>query len=139
MAISGEYIWNLPPTLPSSATTPATTDWKALVATRWAEMLGYTPKTLMPLLASITVPTSSSALTGSTDAEKLLRPGYYPKIDTSGPSPKVVVMADGMFPNIINHRGEFRSPDGVLGLPEQNEFGGGDASNSVIPITDPAI
>lgn len=128
MAIQGDYIWDVTKYNPS--TTLGTVDWKERVAVRWAEMLGYTPATLKPLLSGLSEPAAGAALDGTTDVEKLLRPGYYPKIVSGA----VTVMADGLFPNIINHRGEFRSPDGILGLPEINEFEGKGKS-----ITDPAV
>lgn len=132
MAIKGDYIWD-PAKYPvggtPSAYTPGTgaatvppVDWDERVAIRWAEMLGYTPQTFKPIVAA-------SSLTDD-DKQDLLRPGFYPKM-VSGALTK---MDEGMFPNIINHRGEFRSPDGVLGLPERNEFGGESQS-----ITDPAV
>lgn len=121
MAIPGDFIWDV--SKYKVSTTPATVDWKARVATRWAEMLGYTPETLKPLISL-----------SDGDCQKLLTPGYYPKIVSGA----VTVMADGTFPNIINHKGEFRSPDGVLGLPEQNEFGNG-LSGSLVANPDPAV
>lgn len=130
MAIKGEYIWseaidkygdNLK-TSTSNFTQPAT-DWDERVATRWAEMMGYSNVALFKAVVA------GSGLSDD-DKKKLLQPGYYPKLAAG----KVTVMADGLFPNIINHRGEFRSPDGVLGLPERNEFGGEGES-----ITDPAV
>ena len=136
MAIKGDYIWgetidtygdNLKTA--TSNFTKTATDWDERVAVRWAEMLGY---------RNIAVFKAVVAASGLSDAnkKKLLQPGYYPKMAAG----KVTVMADGMFPNIINHNGEFRSPDGVLGLPEVNEFGGGDATNhTATPITDPAV
>lgn len=123
MAISGDYIWDVDkytPDIPS--TLPVSPNWKKRAAIRWAEMLGYnTPVGLTALEAM---------MPSDADCMKLLQPGYYPKIVSGA----VTVMADGMFPNIINHNGEIRSPDGVLGLPERNEFGGESQS-----ITDPAI
>lgn len=135
MAIQGDYIWDTSKyqigdpakgsTFDLTGTADVsgsgiTTDWDERVAVRWSEMLGYTPQTFKPLVAGLS----------QADKENLLRPGYYPEISGGA----VVVKADGMFPNIINHRGEFRSPDGVLGLPELNEFAGAAKS-----IADPAV
>lgn len=122
MAIPGDFIWDVSKYKISSTTKPAT-DWKERVAVRWAEMLGYTPETLKPLISL-----------SDADCQKLLTPGYYPKMVSGA----VTVMSDGTFPNIINHKGEFRSPDGVLGLPEQNEFGNG-SSGSLVGVPDPAV
>lgn len=123
MAISGDYIWDVGKyAIPSASLVKPNVDWQERAAVRWAEMLGYSSPSGIAALKAI--------MPKDADCMKLLQPGYYPKIVSGA----VTVMSNGMFPNIINHNGEIRSPDGVLGLPERNEFGGESQS-----ITDPAI
>lgn len=105
-----------------------TTDMDLFLARRWKHFFGGSEKAAFHAF-------SGSALTAA-DKQKLMQPGYYPVVTISGATTTVTLMTDGQFPNVVNYQGDMRSPNGVLGLPERNMFGG---ANPPVGITDPAI
>lgn len=131
MAIPGDFLWDpskyrIDATGTANSLDTTATDWDALVAERWHELLNIGKEHLYQVV-------KASALTAD-QKQNLMKPGYYPKLTNTGGTFTIAVMADGKFPNVINHQGLERSPDGVLGIPERNQFGG-----ETVSITDPAI
>lgn len=127
MAIPGDFQWDKTKYAinNTSLETLNVTEWAALAAERWHELVGVSASSLKAAFASMS----------EADLKKLMLPGYYPAVTGDAASGfTVTVMADGKFPNVINFSGRERSPDGVLGIPERNQFGGESVS-----ITDPAI
>lgn len=127
MAIPGEFQWDKTKFAINNTSLEALnkTEWAALAAERWHELAGVDASSLKAAFASLS----------EADLKKLMTPGYYPEISgDAGAGFTVVVMADGQFPNVINFSGKEKSPNGMLGIPERNEFGGENVS-----ITDPAI
>lgn len=127
MAIPGEFQWDKTKFAIDNTALEAlnTTEWAALAAERWHELVGVSASSLKAAFASLS----------EADLKKLMTPGYYPAVTgDAGSGFTVTVMSDGKFPNVINFSGKEKSPDGVLGIPERNEFGGESVS-----ITDPAI
>lgn len=103
-----------------------TTDMDLFLARRWKHFFGGSEKMAYQAFAA-------SALTAA-NKEALMKPGSYPVVTMSAGTVTVTMMAAGKFPNVVNYQGDMRSPDGVLGLPERNMFGG-----EAVSITDPAI
>lgn len=122
MARQPAVTWDFPAQAPK---TPVATDLPALVAERWCHLLKIDKDILKPAVAKLT----------ADKQKKLMQPGYYPKI--AGDITTVItidVRADNKFPNIINHGGKARSPEGRLGIPELNNF-----TTANVGVPDPAI
>lgn len=126
MAIPGDFVWDK--TKYAINNTPleaTTTDWAAFAAERWHELVGVAADSLKAAFASLS----------EADLKKLMTPGFYPAVTgDAGSGFTVTVMAGNKFPNVINFSGKEKSPDGELGLPERNQFGGESVS-----VPDPAI
>lgn len=122
MARQPAITWDFPAQAPK---TPVSTDLPMLVAERWSHMLGVDKLILKAAIAVL----------GADDQKKLMQPGYYPKMTgAANTGLTIAVMADGKFPQLINHQGKARSPEGQLALPETNMF-----TTTPAAIPDPAI
>lgn len=134
MAIPGEFLWlnsdgentKFSPTN-TTLKTKNVTDMDLFLARRWKHFFGGSE------LMAYEAFKAASGLTAA-QKEALMKPGAYPVVTNTGGTITITVMASGKFPNVVNYQGDKRSPDGVLGLPERNMFGGESVS-----ITDPAI
>lgn len=122
MAKQPAITWDFPAQAPKN---PVSTDLPMLVAERWSHMLGIDKLILKAAVAVL----------GSEDQKKLMQPGYYPKISGAiNTGITIAVMDEGKFPQLTNHQGKARSPEGQLGLPETNMF-----TATAKGIPDPAI